>query len=230
VPYVPLRHGLLAPLTLFVIADLARGRGLLGRLFTRRGFGRLSEASFSLFSLQMPAGVWFCIAVLSAPRGTTAQLLGMIAGTLLLSVVWAEAVQRSLIERLRSRGRIWRGRHAQARITSSRPWDPAHPTRSIVKADVREPDQAVERSQERDGAVLEGGRSRGEVAGASGVRERRRSGGALLVSAAATPMGRWDRSPSHLTRTGQNAIATETLPPVDVGRLVPLGSAKTIMA
>jgi hypothetical protein len=34
----------------------------------------------------------------------------------------------------------------------------------------------------------------------------------------------------HWTRTGKNAIATETLPPVDVGRLVPLGSAKTIMA
>ena len=115
VPYVPLRHGLLAPLTLFVIADLARGRGLLGRLFTRREFGRLSEASFSLFALQMPAGVWFCIAVLPAPRGTTAQLLGMIAWTLFLSVVWAEAVQRSLIERLRSRGRTWRGRHARAR-------------------------------------------------------------------------------------------------------------------
>jgi peptidoglycan/LPS O-acetylase OafA/YrhL len=115
VPYVPLRHGLLAPLTLFVIADFARERGLLGRLIAWRGFGRLSEASFSLFALQMPAGVWFCVAVLQSPRGTTAQLLGMIAWTLLLSVVWAEAVQRALIERFRSRGRIWRGRHAQAR-------------------------------------------------------------------------------------------------------------------
>lgn len=113
VPYVPLRHGLLAPLTLFVIADLARGRGLLGRLIAWHGFGRLSEASFSLFALQMPAAVWFCIAVLSSPRGTTAQLLGMIAWTLLLSVVWAEAVQRPLIERLRDRGRPKWGRHAR---------------------------------------------------------------------------------------------------------------------
>jgi len=57
VAYLPLRHGLLAPLTRFVIADLARGRGLLGRLLAWRWLGRLSEASFSLFALQMPAGV-----------------------------------------------------------------------------------------------------------------------------------------------------------------------------
>jgi peptidoglycan/LPS O-acetylase OafA/YrhL len=115
VPYVPLRHGLLASLTLFVIADLARGRGLLGWLLAWRGFGRLSEASFSLFALQMPAGVWFCVALLRSPHGTTAQLLGLIAWTLLLAVLWAEAVQRPLIERLRHRGRTWRGHHAQAK-------------------------------------------------------------------------------------------------------------------
>jgi len=115
VAYVPLRHGLLAPLTLFVIADLARGRGLLGRLLAWRWFGRLSEASFSLFALQMPAGVWFCVAVVTSPRGTTAELLAMIAWTLLLAVVWAEAVQRPWIERLRDRGRSGLGRDAPAR-------------------------------------------------------------------------------------------------------------------
>ncbi len=34
VPYVPLRHGLLAPLALLVINDLAHGRGLLARLLS----------------------------------------------------------------------------------------------------------------------------------------------------------------------------------------------------
>ena len=51
----------------------------------------------------------------------------------------------------------------------------------------------------------EGGRR--PCCGASGVRERRRSGGALWVSAAAAPMGRWDRSPSPLICTDKNAIA-----------------------
>ena len=74
VPYVPLRHGLLAPFSLVVINDLAHGRGLLARFLSWRGFGRLSEASFSLFALQMPAGVWFCVATLSSATGTTAHL------------------------------------------------------------------------------------------------------------------------------------------------------------
>jgi len=101
VPYVPLRHGLLAPLALLVINDLAHGRGLLARLLSWPGFGRLSEASFSLFALQMPAGVWFCVAILATAVGTSAQLIAMIAWTLDLAVIWSELVQRPMIERLR---------------------------------------------------------------------------------------------------------------------------------
>jgi peptidoglycan/LPS O-acetylase OafA/YrhL len=101
IPYVLLRQGLLAPFTLLVIADLARGRGLLSRVFSWRVFGRLSEASFSLFALQMPAGLWFCVALLRSPIGTTAQLVGLVAWTLGLSVLWAEGLQRPLIGRLR---------------------------------------------------------------------------------------------------------------------------------
>jgi peptidoglycan/LPS O-acetylase OafA/YrhL len=101
VPYVPLRHGLLAPLALLVINDLAHGRGLLGRFLSWPGFGRLAEASFSLFAMQMPAGVWFCVATLATAIGTTAQLVAMIAWTLGLAVIWSELVQRPMIERLR---------------------------------------------------------------------------------------------------------------------------------
>jgi peptidoglycan/LPS O-acetylase OafA/YrhL len=101
IPYVLLRHGLLAPFTLLLIAELARGHGLLSRVFSWRAFGRLSEASFSLFALQMPAGLWFCVAVLRSPTGTTAQFVGLVLWTFGLSVFWAEAVQRSLVERFR---------------------------------------------------------------------------------------------------------------------------------
>ena len=99
IPYVPLRHGLLAPLTLVVIADIARGRGCLARVLAWPGFGRMSEASFSLFALQMPAGVWFCVLLLRTPHGTNAQLVAMIAWTLGLAVVWAGAVQPLLVRR-----------------------------------------------------------------------------------------------------------------------------------
>jgi peptidoglycan/LPS O-acetylase OafA/YrhL len=101
VPYVALRHGLLAPLSLIVITDLARGRGLLARLLAWPGFGRLSETSFSLFALQMPAGVWFCVAFLRTPHGSTIQLLGVIGFTLATAVLWAEVAQKTILERLR---------------------------------------------------------------------------------------------------------------------------------
>jgi len=69
IPYVLLRHGLLVPITLAILADLARGQGLIARGLTWRGFERVSEASFGLFALQMPAGVWFAIAALRSAQG-----------------------------------------------------------------------------------------------------------------------------------------------------------------
>jgi peptidoglycan/LPS O-acetylase OafA/YrhL len=117
IPYVPLRHGMLSPLTLIVIADLARGGGILSRFLSWRLFSRLSEASFSLFALQMPAGLWFCIATLGSRSISPFHLLGMVGWTIGLSVLWAEAVQRPIIERLRRAapkrlhpGRGFRGR------------------------------------------------------------------------------------------------------------------------
>jgi len=120
--YVPLRHGLLAPLMLVVIDDLARGRGWLARFLAWPGFGQLSEASFSLFALQMPAGIWFCVATLSSSSGTTAHLLAMIAWTIGLAVVWGAFVQRPMLERLRrDRERVPKDNHAQAPTANGRP-------------------------------------------------------------------------------------------------------------
>jgi peptidoglycan/LPS O-acetylase OafA/YrhL len=101
IPYVLLRHGLLVPITLAILADLAKGRGLIARSLAWRGFERVSEASFGLFALQMPAGVWFAISTLRSAQGTTLQLVGMISSTLIAAVLWTEAVQRPLLQRLR---------------------------------------------------------------------------------------------------------------------------------
>jgi peptidoglycan/LPS O-acetylase OafA/YrhL len=101
IPYVILRHGLLAPFTLVLIAALAHGHGLLASVLGLRPLTRLSEASFSLFALQMPAGLWFCVATLRTSAGTSAHLVGMIVWTLGLAFAWAEWVQRPLLERLR---------------------------------------------------------------------------------------------------------------------------------
>jgi peptidoglycan/LPS O-acetylase OafA/YrhL len=101
IPYVLLRHGLLVPITLAILADLANGHGLIARTLTWRGFERVSDASFGLFALQMPAGVWFAIAVLRSSQGTTVQLIGMITSTFVAAILWTEAVQRPLLQNLR---------------------------------------------------------------------------------------------------------------------------------
>jgi len=104
IPYVPLRHGMLAPLLLVVMHDLARGRGLVARFLSGPTLGRISEASFSLFALQMPAGLWFCVFTLSSSRGTTTQLVAMIAWTIGVALLWAELIERRLFQRLRVSG------------------------------------------------------------------------------------------------------------------------------
>jgi peptidoglycan/LPS O-acetylase OafA/YrhL len=96
-PYVFLRHGILVPVTLLILADLARGRGFLARLLSWRGFERVAEASFGLFALQMPAGVWFAIAALGSSRGTTLQFVGMVLSTFLSALIWTEFAQRPLL-------------------------------------------------------------------------------------------------------------------------------------
>jgi peptidoglycan/LPS O-acetylase OafA/YrhL len=47
-----LRHGLIMPLYMVVIVDLARGRGLAARLFSLPGTGFLGETGFSIFIWQ----------------------------------------------------------------------------------------------------------------------------------------------------------------------------------
>jgi peptidoglycan/LPS O-acetylase OafA/YrhL len=99
-PYVLLRHGVLVPLTVVILADLSRGRGLIARALASRRLGRFSEASFGLFALQMPAGVWFAFLVLRSAQGTTGELVGLFATTVAVAFLWTEAVQRPLLRRI----------------------------------------------------------------------------------------------------------------------------------
>jgi peptidoglycan/LPS O-acetylase OafA/YrhL len=101
IPYVALRHGLAAPLTLIVLADIARGRGILPRLFRWNGLSRLADASFGVFALQMPVGLYFAVATLKSSHGSVYHLMGIIATTLTVSILWTEFVQRPYLRRSR---------------------------------------------------------------------------------------------------------------------------------
>lgn len=54
-PAMMLRHGVLAPLYLVTIRDLARGHGVLARILSIPALQRLGDASFAVFILQYPA-------------------------------------------------------------------------------------------------------------------------------------------------------------------------------
>jgi peptidoglycan/LPS O-acetylase OafA/YrhL len=101
IPYVFLRHGLLASLTLVIIGDLARNRGYLARLLSTGWMDRASDAGFALFALQMPVGVWFSFLVVKSHEGSALDLAGMISTTLVTALVWTQWVQRPLIRRFK---------------------------------------------------------------------------------------------------------------------------------
>ncbi|QEH33327.1 Acyltransferase family protein [Aquisphaera giovannonii] len=133
IPYVPLRHGLLAPALLVVIVDLARGRGLLAWGLSNHLFARASEASFPLFALQMPAGLWFCVFFVDSAKGSTGQLLGMISWTLGASMLWVGLSSLNA-------GRIKRAVQEKPRCLNHEPPGPmlSHPIVAARKAYVRE--------------------------------------------------------------------------------------------
>lgn len=92
-PNFVLRHGLLAPLYLVTIWDLAHNRGLLARLLSLPGMRSLGDASFSIFMLQLPVFVLVGILgnLLGLPSAITVGLIVAVAvGVSLLSTNYFE--------------------------------------------------------------------------------------------------------------------------------------------
>ncbi len=80
-----LRHGLLAPLYLVVLYDLANDRGLLARLLSLPGLRSLGEASFSIFIWQLP--VLILTAYLFPPDSSADAVTRLVISVLAVSVV-----------------------------------------------------------------------------------------------------------------------------------------------
>lgn len=94
IPYVLLRHGLLTPVYLLVVRDLAHGHGLASRIFAAPLLRKGSKASFALFALQMPVGVWFAYLVIRSRSGSLVSLLSMVAVTIAVSYFTAQFFNR----------------------------------------------------------------------------------------------------------------------------------------
>ncbi len=98
-----LRHGLLMPLYMILVLDLARGRGVLAKLFSAPGMNFLGETGFSIFIWQNLVMIGCFVALMINPQGGEHQLLGASVAMLILAIASTYGVEKPLARKLRKR-------------------------------------------------------------------------------------------------------------------------------
>lgn len=104
-----LRHGLIMPLYMVVIVDLARGRGLAARLFSLPGTGFLGETGFSIFIWQNLVMVFCWMSLMINPTAGQHHLMGASIGIIVLGIVSTYCVEKPIALKLAKR---WLSRDA----------------------------------------------------------------------------------------------------------------------
>lgn len=98
-----LRHGLIMPLYLVLIADLARGRGLAARLFSLPGTGFLGETGFSIFIWQNAVMIACWTSLMINPAAGNYHLIAASIGIVLLGIVSTYKIEKPIAKRLRAK-------------------------------------------------------------------------------------------------------------------------------
>ncbi|HMW48823.1 MAG TPA: acyltransferase, partial [Cellvibrionaceae bacterium] len=98
-----LRHGLMMPLYMLIIVDLARGNGLIARLLSFRVMSFLGETGFSIFIWQNMVMIICWIAVMANPALGAHQFKWALVGIVLLGVVSTYAFEKPFSKWLRQR-------------------------------------------------------------------------------------------------------------------------------
>jgi peptidoglycan/LPS O-acetylase OafA/YrhL len=102
-PYLVLRHGLLAPLYLVLVYDLANNRGVTARLLSLPGLKRLGDASFSMFVLQVPTLVLTGVLFGKVPMHPLVRLALKAACTVAVSLLSVALFEKPVARWLRKR-------------------------------------------------------------------------------------------------------------------------------
>lgn len=98
-----LRHGLMMPLYLLVIHDMALGRGIFARLFSLPGMSFLGQTAFSIFIWQNFLMMVTFIVVYASPGAVDAAIWIAIGGVLVVSVLSTYLIEKPLAAKLRRR-------------------------------------------------------------------------------------------------------------------------------
>lgn len=98
-----LRHGLVMPIYMVLLVDLARGRGLAARLFSLPGTGFLGETGFSIFVWQnlVMTACWMSLTI--NPAAGEHHLWAASAGIIALAIFSTYVLEKPMARRLRRR-------------------------------------------------------------------------------------------------------------------------------
>ncbi len=115
-----LRHGLMMPLYMVIIIDLARGKGIAARLFSLPGTGFLGETGFSIFIWQNFVMMMCGAYIMFNPEQGQHQFLWALVCTILLGIASTYLIEKPIARKLR---RKWLGdpRHKKLSSMSSSP-------------------------------------------------------------------------------------------------------------
>lgn len=98
-----LRHGLMMPLYMLIIVDLARGRGIFARLLAAKPLLYLGETGYSIFIWQNLVMVFCWLAVSINPALGQTQFYVASAAMVLLAIISTYGIERPLARKLRRR-------------------------------------------------------------------------------------------------------------------------------
>ncbi|HEY6528860.1 MAG TPA: acyltransferase [Cellvibrionaceae bacterium] len=96
-----LRHGLIMPLYMLIIVDLARGNGMMARLLSFRLMGFLGETGFSIFIWQNMVMVVCWMTVMINPAFGLHQFKAALAGIVLLGIFSTYVIEKPFSKWLR---------------------------------------------------------------------------------------------------------------------------------
>lgn len=96
-----LRHGLMMPLYMVIIVDLARGHGIAARLFSLPGTGFLGETGFSIFVWQNLIMMMCGAFIMFNPAGGQHQFIWALVSAMLVGIVSTYLIEKPIARKLR---------------------------------------------------------------------------------------------------------------------------------
>jgi peptidoglycan/LPS O-acetylase OafA/YrhL len=96
-----MRHGLMMPLYMIIIVDLARGKGFAARVFSLPFMGFLGETGFSIFIWQNVVMMICGAVIMFNPDAGQHQFLWALAGVIVLGICSTYLIEKPIARKLR---------------------------------------------------------------------------------------------------------------------------------